>query len=70
MIDLVIWTLGLLPLDVPPLSPSPGSGVQPQGGNGFAASIVGAFFGLGIIVLATILISLKPRRAKPPTRND
>ncbi len=66
MIDLLVWALGLVPFDIPPYGPTPTPGVQPQGGNGFAAYIVGGFFGLGIIIVAMILLSLKPRRAQPP----
>jgi len=62
MIDLLIWTLGLIPLDVT-TSPAP---VYPSRGNGMAASLIGGFFGLGIIVLAAILMGLKPKRARPP----
>jgi hypothetical protein len=62
VIDLVIWTLTLIPFDVTG-SPAP---VYPSRSNGLAASLVGGFFGLGIIVLAAILLSLKPRRARPP----
>ena len=62
MIDLLIWTLGLFPLDVT-TSPAP---VYPTRSNGMAASLIGGFFGLGIIVLAAILLGLKPKRARPP----
>ena len=50
---------------VPPTPTGSGSGVNPQGSHGFAAYIVGGFVGLGVIVLAMILLSLKPRRADP-----
>ncbi len=70
MIELLGWALGLIPLDLPSPSAQPG-GVPPQGSNGFAAGIVGGFIGLGIIVMAAVLVSLKPKRVKPPvTRND
>lgn len=64
--------LTLLPLDVLPPTPSAtGVGpVFPQRGQGFAAYIVGGFFGLGILVLAMVLLGLKPRRARPPGPND
>jgi hypothetical protein len=63
VIDL-LSVLALLPLDVlPPASPSMTAGaVYPKQGNGFAAYIVGGFFALGLIVLATVLISLRPKR--------
>ena len=60
MLDLLL----LLPLDVLPPSPSStGAPVYPQQGNGIAAYLVGGFFGLGILILAMILLSLKPKRA-------
>jgi hypothetical protein len=60
----------LIPLDVlPPSSASPSTGVYPQQSHGFAAYIVGGFIGLGVIILAMILFSTKPKRADP-TRDD
>ena len=58
--------VGLILLDVLPPSPSTtgaGSDVYPQASHGFAAYIVGGFVGLGVLILAMILLSLKPRRA-------
>ena len=58
----------LLPLDVlpPTASPTaPGPAVYPQQGQGFAAYVVGGFFGLGVIILAMVLLELKPKRARP-----
>ena len=57
---LLIWTL--VPLDMLPPSPSPGGAVYPQQSSGFAAYIVGGFFGLGILIVVTIWISAKPKR--------
>lgn len=65
MIELLVWVVTLIPLDVP-LSPSPVP-TQSVGSGGFAAAIVGGFFGLGIIVLAAFLLGLKPKRAQPPS---
>lgn len=62
------YLFGLIPLDVLP-NPSPSGDpgpVYPQGGQGFAAYILGGFFGLGILILAMILLSRRPRRARPP----
>ena len=60
--------LFLIPLDVLPPTASPtasGSAVYPQQGQGFAAYVVGGFFGLGVIILAMVLLGLKPKRAEP-----
>jgi hypothetical protein len=65
MIELVasVW---LVPLDVlPPSSAPPSTGVYPQQGHGFAAYIIGGFIGLGVLVVAMILLSLKPKRFDP-----
>jgi hypothetical protein len=65
--------LVLIPLDVlpPSAAPSgPGSQVYPTRGQGFAAYIVGGFFGLGILILAMVLLGLKPKRAKPGWRDQ
>ncbi len=60
--------LVLIRLDVLPPSPTPtGSGteVYPRQGQGFAAYVVGGFFGLGVIIVAMVLLGLKPKRADP-----
>jgi hypothetical protein len=60
--------LALIPLDVlPPTATPTGSGtaVYPRQGQGFAAYLVGGFFGVGLIILAMVLLSLKPKRADP-----
>lgn len=61
----------LIPLDVLPPSPTPGApdGVYPRQGQGFAAYIIGGFFGLGTLIVAMILLSLKPKRADPDWRD-
>jgi hypothetical protein len=62
---LVVGTL--LPLLVPLASPSPGP-VHPTESAGFAyATILGGFFGVGLIVLLWVLLNLKPRRRQPYT---
>jgi hypothetical protein len=58
----------LILLDV--LTPTPtgtgaGSEVYPQASHGFAAYLIGGFFGLGLLVLAMILLNRKPKRAAP-----
>ena len=60
--------LALIPLDVlPPTATPTGSGtaVYPSEGQGFAAYVVGGFLGLGVIIFAMVLLSLKPKRADP-----
>lgn len=63
LVTLVTLTT-LVPLDATPGAPQP---VAPApGGNGFAATVVlGGFFGLGLIVLAAVLTSMRPRRHDP-----
>ena len=61
-----LLSAGLVLLDVVPPTPTgSGPGVNPQGGHGFAAYLVGGFVGLGVIIVAMILLSLKPKRADP-----
>jgi hypothetical protein len=63
----------LITLDVLPPTAAPsgsGSQVYPSSGQGFAAYIVGGFFGLGILILAMVLLGLKPKRAKPGWRDQ
>jgi len=58
----------LLPLLVPldaTASPVP---VQPTQSSGFAyATLLGGFFGVGLIVLLWVLLHLKPKRREPYT---
>ena len=58
MVELVL-------LDVLPPTPTAGSEVYPQASHGFAAYLIGGFVGLGVLILAMILLSLKPKRADP-----
>lgn len=71
MLELI---LSLLPLDIPPpATPStggPDAPVYPVRSSGFAAYLVGGFFALGLILLAGVLIGLKPKRSRPPGLND
>ena len=65
MIELAasVW---LIPLDVlPPSSAPPSPGVFPQQSHGFAAYIIGGFIGLGVLIVAMILLSMKPKRVDP-----
>jgi hypothetical protein len=64
--DLLVTLLTLVPLDATPVATAVQDPVSPTGqGNGFAASIVGGFFALGLIILAAVLICLKPKRHDP-----
>lgn len=73
MSQLALLVMTLLPLDILPPTASPGGPVYPQQSNGFAAYLVGGFFGLGILILVTIWISKKPkppRARRDPGLND
>jgi hypothetical protein len=67
MTEFVVVVLALIPLDV--LShvptPTPPSAVYPQRSQGFAAYIVGGFFGLAILILAMMLLNYRPKRISP-----
>jgi hypothetical protein len=67
MTEFVVVVLALIPLDV--LSqvptPTPSSAVYPQRSQGFAAYIVGGFFGLAILILAMMLLNHRPKRINP-----
>lgn len=65
MHDLLITWLSLVPLDATPPAPVQDPAFAGNSGNGFAAAILGGFFGLGLLVLAMLLITLKPKRAHP-----
>ena len=65
MHDLLVTLVTLVPLDATAI-PRVQDPVSPTGqGNGFAASIIGGFFALGLIILAAVLICLKPKRHDP-----
>jgi len=63
----------LIVLDVlPPTPTATGAGPQvyPQASHGFAAYIIGGFLGLGVLIVAMILISLKPKRVDPDQKRS
>lgn len=68
---MLIELLTLLPLEtVPtPTGGAPGSEVYPSSSQGFAAYLVGGFFGLGLLMVAAFLLSLKPKRVDPDWRD-
>jgi len=64
MTEFVMVVLALIPLDVLPDPPTPTpSAAYPGQAPGRGAYLFGGFFGLGIIVLAMVLLRL-PKRAK------
>ena len=67
MTELVLIVCELFPLDVLLGSPtaSPPPAVYPRQSHGFAAYILGGFFGLGILILAARLLTMKPKRVQP-----
>ena len=68
---MLLELLTLLPLETlpSPTAGAPGSGVYPRSSQGFAAYLIGGFFGLGILMLAMFLISLRPKRVDPDWRD-
>jgi len=62
---LVGWWVLLAPMAPPEATPSPR--MYPDRSSGFAAAtLLGGFFGLGLLVLLWVLLSLKPKRAPQP----
>ena len=72
MTEFLMAVLDLSPLDMLPDLPTatPTSAVYPRQSQGFAAYIVGGFFGLGILVLAMVLLSRRPRRIDRDRRDE
>ncbi len=60
LLDVLVLFMGSVPLDVF-VAREP---VYPSRGNGFAAAILGALVGLGLLVLVMIFISSKPRNRR------
>jgi hypothetical protein len=64
MTEFLMVVLAFVPLDVLPEAPTPTpSAAYPGHATGRGAYLLGGFFGLGIIVLAMVLLRL-PKRAK------
>jgi tetrahydromethanopterin S-methyltransferase subunit B len=59
-LDQLISLMGSVPLDVWPARDP----VYPSRGNGFAAAILGALVGLGVLIVVMIFISSKPRNRR------
>ena len=64
MTDLAMIMLALIPMDV--LLPTPTPSAPPRQVPGRGAYILGGFFGLGIIVLAMVLLRFPKRTNRPP----
>jgi hypothetical protein len=64
MTEFMMVVLAFIPLEALPdqPSPTPPAAAYPRGSQGFAAYILGGFFGLGILVLAMVLLNHRPRR--------
>lgn len=64
--------LDLIPLDAWPQqpTPTPTSAVYPRQSQGFAAYVVGGVFALGLLILAMVLLNLRPKRTtrRPPNQ--
>ena len=59
--------LALVPLDALPEAPTPTpTAAYPGQAPGRGAYLLGGFFGLGIIVLAMLLLRLPKRAKRPP----
>jgi hypothetical protein len=65
MTEFVMIMLALIPLDVL-LLPTPTPSASPRQVPGRGAYILGGFFGLGIIVLAMVLLRFPKRANRPP----
>jgi hypothetical protein len=67
MTEFLMIVLALMPLDMLPDPPTPTpSTAYPGQAPGRGAYIFGGFFGLGIIVLAMVLLRLPKRAKRPP----
>ncbi len=60
LLDALIFVGGSVPLDVFAAREP----VYPSRGNGFAAAILGALVGLGLLIVVMIFISSKPRNRR------
>jgi hypothetical protein len=67
MTEFLMVVLAFIPLDVLPDAPTPTpSPAYPGQAPGRGAYLFGGFFGLGIIVLAMVLLRLPKRTKRPP----
>jgi hypothetical protein len=67
MTEFLMLVLALVPLDALPEAPTPTpTAAYPGQAPGRGAYLLGGFFGLGIIVLAMLLLRLPKRAKRPP----
>jgi hypothetical protein len=67
MTELIMVVIALVPLDVLSNQPTPTPPTAyPRQGPGSGAYIIGGFLGLGIIVLAMVLLRFPRRANRPP----
>jgi hypothetical protein len=67
MTEFLMVVLAFIPLDVLPDAPTPTpSAAYPGQAPGRGAYLFGGFFGLGIIVLAMVLLRLPKPTKRPP----
>jgi hypothetical protein len=64
MTEFVMIMLAVIPLDM--LLPTPTPSASPPQVPGRGAYLLGGFFGLGIIVLAMVLLRFPKRANRPP----
>jgi hypothetical protein len=63
MTEVMLGVLALVPLDLLPDLPSPTpSAFAPSQGPGRGVYFIGGFIGLGILLLAMLLLGLRPKR--------
>ena len=60
VLDQLVFWLGSVPLD----AWAARDAVYPSRGNGFAAAILGALVGLGVLIVVMIFISSKPKNRR------
>lgn len=65
---MIALLLTLMPPSLIPLALIPLESVTPSRGNGFAASILGAFLALGLLAIVAKFATTKPKNRRRPPR--